>query len=144
MIVLVDVYKARDGVPFLYRLLAERRPEESISHRAMPALEQHRQFMMARPYRAWYIVENLDRQRVGSVYATKNNELGVGILKDFRRMGYARESLNEIMNLHPPLLAIKGQRPGCYVAHVNPNNPASIALFTGLGARHIQNTYEFA
>jgi hypothetical protein len=48
------------------------------------------------------------------------------------------------MNQHPPLLAIKGQRPGCYVAHINPNNPASIALFIGLGAKHVQNTYAFS
>ena len=27
-------------------------------------------------------------------------------------------------------------------ANINPANVASIALFTGLGARHIQNTYE--
>jgi RimJ/RimL family protein N-acetyltransferase len=144
VIILVDVYKVRDSVSFLYRLLKERTPEQSISHKAMPTMEEHRAFVMSRPYRAWYIVENLNHQRVGAVYATKNNELGIAILSDHRRNGYAKWALLEIITLHPPLLAIRGQRPAHYVAHINPQNAASIRLFEGIGAKHIENTYELA
>jgi RimJ/RimL family protein N-acetyltransferase len=142
MIKLVDVYKARDPHVFLYKLLDERQPEESISHRGMPSMEEHRRFILGRPYRCWYLVQNATGLWVGTVYASDRNELGVSVLREFRRQGYARAALHAIIAKHDPLPAIPGKRAGGYLANINPQNEASIALFRALRFRLLQHTYE--
>ena len=141
---LVDAYAAPGAVEFLYRLLGERRPEESIAHRAAPTLEQHRRFFESHPYRAWYLVEAAEGAPgfVGACTLTNGNEVGVFVLRAFQRRGYARAALQELMRRHEPLPAIPAQRPGRFVANVNPANAASIALFQALGFRHVANSYE--
>jgi RimJ/RimL family protein N-acetyltransferase len=146
MIRLVDVYGAPDAPEFLYRLLAERRPEESIAHGEMPGFEGHCAFIAGRPYRAWYLIEAAlgeKSERVGACTLRADNELGVFILRAFQRRGYAREALQALMRMHEPLPAVPMVRSGRFVAKVNPANQASVALFTSLGARHISNLYEF-
>lgn len=139
---LVDVYKARNPHVFLYRLLDERPPEASISHHGMPTMEEHRQFILSRPYRCWYIVQNGTGLWVGAVYATRQNEVGIAILREFQRQGYARAALRALMDEHSPLPTIPGKRAGRYIAHVAPENLPSHALFREIGGRLIQHTYE--
>lgn len=146
MIRLVDVYPAgrvvRGGIEFLYELLAERPQEANISHREMPSIEQHRQFVHRRPYRVWMLIENEEGIRVGAVYLTERNEVGVAILKAHQRRGYALAALQEFLRISDPLPPIPAVRAASFVAHVNPSNEASIRLFECLGGRHIASTYE--
>lgn len=139
---LVDVYKVRDPHVFLYLLLNERRADESISHNGMPSMQEHRRFILSNPYRCWYIVQNEGGLWVGAVYATERNEIGVSILREFQRQGYARAALTELMDEHGPLPAIPAKRTGRYIANVNPENAPSRALFEKLGGKLMQYTYE--
>lgn len=142
---LTDVYQggrvAPGAIDFLYALLQERPAEANISHSAMPTIEQHRQFVHRRPYRCWYIIENGEGERVGALYATELNEVGVAILQAHQRRGYALRALTEFLASHPALEAIPARRPSRYVAHVAPTNEASKALFEHLGGKQIQVTY---
>jgi len=138
---LVDAYTAPGGAEFLYALMKERPPESAIAHRRLPSLEEHRAFMGLKLYRAWCLVE-VDGRRVGAVTLTPANEVGVFILREFQRHGYARAALQVLMRAYEPLPAIPTVRPGHFVANVNPANKASVALFTSLGGKHIANTYE--
>jgi len=138
---LLDAYAAPGGPEFLYELMKERPPESAIAHRKPPSFEEHRAFMALKPYRAWCLVE-AEGRRVGAVTLTPNNEVGVFILREFQRKGYARAALQALMLAYPPLPAIPTVRPGHFFANVNPANAASVALFTSLGGRHIANTYE--
>jgi RimJ/RimL family protein N-acetyltransferase len=138
---LIDAYAAPGGAEFLYALMKERKPESVIAHRKLPRFEEHQAFMALKLYRAWCLVE-VDGKRVGAVTLTPNNEVGVFVLREFQRKGYARAALQELMRAYQPLPAIPTVRPGHFVANVNPANQASIALFTSLGGRHIANTYE--
>lgn len=171
MIRLVNVYQgtsvAPGAVEFLYQLLAERPAEANISHRQMPTIEQHRAFVSRRPYRAWLLVEVYSGakgdgvtddtaaiqaeiqaaatghgRRVGAVYLTHRNEVGVFILKASRRCGHALNALEELVRAFDPLPAQASDRQPYFVAHVAPGNQASKALFEKLGARLIQMTYE--
>lgn len=119
---LIDVYSTDSAVNMLFDLLKERRPEESISHRAMPTWERHRAFVMSAPYLAWYIVEVRDGP-VGACYLSLQGEIGVSIFKDSRGQGYGSAAVVELMRLHP----------GRFLANINPANEASIALFRKLG-----------
>lgn len=138
------------AIAITFRLLAEREPVESISHIKMPTMEEHSAFLRSSPYFAWYIIQTEDVMYpvlpivpVGACLITFNNEIGISIKKEYRRRGHAREALVMLLNLCPPQPAKPGRRAGHFIANINPNNEASIKLFTGLGARHIQNTYQF-
>lgn len=120
---LVDVYANCElSCRVLFKLLSERRPNESISHRAMPTWTEHCAFVRSRPYRTWYLVE-VGGVAVGATYLTMQHEIGIGILRDHQRNGYAREAVQRLMALHP----------GRFLANINPANEASIALFRKLG-----------
>lgn len=145
MIRLLDVYQggkvAAGAIDFLFLLLQERPSVANISHREMPSIEQHRQFVHRRPYWRWYLVENAE-ERVGSVYISHQNEIGIAIAQAHQRKGYARAALEELLRTHQPLDPVPSARRGAFVAHVAPGNDASHALFEGLGGKLIQVTYE--
>lgn len=154
MIKLVDVYQERKAERILYDLLRERSTEDdphiNISHRALPTWHDHQQFVRSKPYRFWYLVMGVEEAQqempltpLGSISLTNRNEIGIVLFKQFRGKGNGRAAVQEIMSMWPPLVAIPSVRPGHYIANINPSNEASIKLFTGLGARHIQNTYQF-
>lgn len=117
----------------LFMLLKARTAEQNISHKEMPTYEDHLAFVDSRPYTAWYLILNESNTDVGACYLSKQNEIGVFIFKVFQGRGYATWATQEIMRLHP--------RPR-YLANINPANEAHTKMFTGLGFKHIQNTYE--
>jgi RimJ/RimL family protein N-acetyltransferase len=104
----------------LYALLAEREPEESISHKAMPTFKQHCEFLASEPYAVWYIID----EGAGAVYLSKQDEIGIGIMRAHQRKGLASQAIQEIMRRHPRKR---------YLANINPHNLASLKLFGKLG-----------
>ena len=120
---LVSVYYWPGAFELLYELLRQRTPEQSISHRSMPLWSEHCQFVARRPYLDWRVIVD-NGTALGAVYLTHHGELGVSILQQFRRQGWARKALDKLMRLHP------GER---FLANINPANEASIALFRSLG-----------
>ena len=129
---LVDVYDDVDfSARFLYALLLERRPDESISHRRMPSFDDHRRFIDHRPYLHWYLIRS-KKCAVGSVYLTPMDEIGVHVLYAARGSGLGKKAVKAIMSRHP-----RKQ----FLANINPANFQSISFFKGLGFRLIQQTY---
>lgn len=114
----------------LYRLLQERPERANISHRGMPTWEQHLDFVMKRPYKAWYIIEHEGR-RAGAIYLTRQNEIGIALLKAFQRQGLARQSI----------ITLCSHYEGPFLANVAPGNHTSHGLFTKLGFEVAQHTY---
>ena len=126
---LIDVYSDKRSEDILWRLLKERTPEQSISHKKMPKIWEHADFFRSRPYRGWFLVE-VDEYVRGAVYLSKQREIGVFIFQDQRGHGYGRQAVQLLMQMYP----------GAFLANVNPVNQASQRLFESLGFRHIQNT----
>ena len=136
---LIDVYDEYDlACVVLFQLLRERRPEESISHKAMPTFEDHCAFVASRPYLAWYLIDHAHPAWpsliVGACYLSKQREVGIAIQKARRGQGHGEAAVRELMRLHP----------GRFLWNVNPENTASIGLAhkLGFGLRPIQHTYE--
>lgn len=138
MLTFKNVYSEVDNkyiYPFLYDVLKEREDYQSISHKSMPSYEDHVMFIKSKPYVEWYIIEiKLKRAPVpiGAMYITRNREIGISILKKYRRKGHAKNALSMLLDAYGSPL----------YANINPLNKASIALFSGLGFKHIQNTYK--
>lgn len=119
-----------DELALLYVLLAEREPEENISHRSMPTYSEHVAYIHYSPH-TYYIIE-VDGKNVGVLYVTTMYEIGVSVLKRCRREGIAKAAIDQLMKENPDVE---------YLANINPRNEKSIKLFTDLGFNLIQQTY---
>jgi RimJ/RimL family protein N-acetyltransferase len=114
----------------LYNLLAERAPEQSISHRQMPTWAEHQDFVRSEPYLHWYFIFAREVP-VGAIYLSRQREIGVSIFRAFQRRSYGRAAAQELMRRHP----------GRFLANVNPTNLASRRLWESLGFDLRQVTY---
>ena len=117
---------------FLYQLLLDRDKIASISHKKMPTYNQHLKFLKSKPYSKWYIIWN-NEQRIGSVYLTKQDEIGIVIKKEYQKEGIGKTALELVINQNPR------QR---YLANIAPKNIHSQKFFKKNGFNIIQNTYE--
>lgn len=114
---------------FLYGLLAEREPYQNISHKEMPTFQQHVEFVKSKPYKEWFVIYDTEqKRRVGSVYLSKNNEIGVFINKNQRKKGFARKALLQTMEYFNHVREIK--------ANIAPTNSTSICFFVNLGFKY--------
>ena len=129
---LVPVYRERQAISILYDLLKERTPEQAISHKAMPTMEEHAEFVHSRPYLAWYLIQNEDGEYVGSTYLSKHREIGIFLFRKYQGRGYGSKAVSALMS----------RWPGRFLANINPQNIESQRFFENLGAKLIQYTYE--
>jgi len=132
MIKLESVYRHKEHFRVLYALLAERTPEQSISHKVLPSFPAHEDFVLSKPYQAWYmIIEEDTGISVGAIYLTKLREIGVTIAAGYRGRGYGKAAVQALMV----------RWPGRFLANINPANEKSAAFFGELGFSLIQHTY---
>jgi RimJ/RimL family protein N-acetyltransferase len=138
---LVLVAHVPQAAEFLYRLLAERAPEASISHRAMPSWEDHLSFTQRYPYRAWYLIRHGD-ESVGAIYLSRKYEIGIAIAKEHQGHGYGTWAVRELVRKWSKWIPRKQPlRRKAVFANVAPANAASKRFFEGLGFVHVQDTY---
>lgn len=117
---------------FLYILLRERNPQANISHKKMPTYSEHKKFIMSKPYSRWYIIKYKNKN-AGSVYLTKQNEIGIFIKNEFQNRGIGKVTLQLLFKKNPK---------SRYLANVSPKNLKSIEFFEKNGFKLIQYTYE--
>ncbi len=117
---------------FLYDLLKERNEKINISHKKMPTFKNHEKFVMSKPYKKWYIIMN-EKEKVGSIYLSKFNEIGIFLKKNIRGQGIGQKSLEMIVEKNPEKR---------YLANINPQNHKSIKFFKNNNFKIIQYTYE--
>lgn len=129
---LIDLYAMPSLWDVPYRLLQEREPHQSISHKAMPTWDEHCGFIRSHPYKVWYLIQTPLGEIAGCVYLSRQREIGIGILKKHRGQGLAKSAIAELMRMNP----------GRILANINPANEVSIALFENFGAKLIQYTFE--
>ena len=117
---------------FLFDLLKERDPSVNISHKKMPTYNQHTKFIKSKPYSKWYIILK-SKQKIGSIYLSKNDEIGIFISKEFQSKNVGNNALNEFIKKNPHKR---------FLANVNPKNKKSISFFKKNGFKLIQYTFE--
>ena len=136
----VDIRHHPAGAEIAWQLLNERPMQANISHREseMPTFDEHKTFVANHPYRMWLVIET--EQVVGTIYLTMRNEVGIAILREQHRKGYARQAIQRIVDEYPPLPLERGVRQRGYVANVAIHNEPSMLLFANLGADPISVT----
>ena len=120
-----------DDAEFLFDLLKQREGTVNISHKSLPDWEEHLQYVKKHDYQSWDIIW-VENTRIGNIYLTKNNEIGIFIDKKLQFHGYGSKALEEFMKKN-------GKKR--YLANINPTNYKSIQFFGKNGFTHIQNTY---
>ena len=121
-----------DDIIFLYDLLEKRNPEKNISHTHMPKFEVHREFVLSKPYTNWYIIKKND-EKIGSIYLSKRDEIGVSILDSFEFDEIAKSSFKLLMELNPRKR---------YLANVSPKNKISQKFLEKNGFVGLEYVYE--
>ena len=117
---------------FLYNLLKERDSNVNISHKKMPTYTEHIKFVASKPYFRWHIIE-YNNKKAGSIYLSKNNEIGVFIKKSFRGNKIGENAMRLLIEKYPK---------SKYFANINPKNKKSIKFFKKFKFKLIQNTFE--
>jgi RimJ/RimL family protein N-acetyltransferase len=117
---------------FLYNLLKIRNPIANISHRGMPSYKEHVNFVESKPYSKWYVIYYRN-QKAGSVYLSKNDEIGIFLKNEFQKEGIGEKVLE--------MIKLKNPRKR-YLANINPKNKKSIKFFKKNNFKLIQYTYE--
>ena len=87
---------------------------------------------MSNPYSKWYIIYFND-QRVGSIYLTKINEIGIHLISEY--------DISRLKNKAIKILMDKSPRKR-YLVNLNPHNSNAINFFKRKKFRVIQYTYE--
>ena len=120
-----------DDAEFLYELLKQREGRVNISHRSIPTSTEHRDYIENHSYQSWNIIW-VENNRVGNIYLTQRDEIGIFIDNKFQDRGYGSQALKQFMEKN-------GKKR--YLANINPTNYKSIQFFGKHGFIHIQNTY---
>jgi len=117
---------------FLFDLLKERDSRANISHKKMPTYVEHTKFIKSKPYSKWYIIFK-SKQKIGSIYLSKNDEIGIFVSKKFRGKNIGNYALSELIKKNPRKR---------FLANINPKNKKSISFFKNNGFKLIQYTFE--
>ena len=144
MIELHTIYPVnQEMLQFLFDLLSKRDAYVNISHDPdhMPTWDEHVDFVCRMPYRKWWVImakvrmskDSYQTAQIGAAYLSKQNEIGIQIIREHRRKGFGRETLIEIKKM------FEGER---LLWNTNPLNTESKKLVEGVGGRVIQHTYE--
>ena len=122
----------KSDIKFLYQHLKERDPITRISHKKMPTFAQHEKFVLSNPYTKWYVIIQKNK-KIGSIYLTEMDEIGLFLKKDVQGKGLGQKSLELLMKLNPR---------NRYLANVSPKNKKSTQFFKKNKFILIQHTYE--
>ena len=117
---------------FLYDLLKERTSSTNISHKKMPTYKEHVKFVNSKPYAKWYVI-HFQNKKVGTIYLTKRDEIGIFLKKSFHGKNIGFLSMETLIKKHPR------ER---YLANVNPKNKKSVNFFKKNSFKLVQYTYE--
>ena len=117
---------------FLYELLKNKDPSTNISHKKMPSYDEHIEFVMSKPYTNWYIIE-CDKKNVGSIYLSKQDEIGISIDNDYEYDKIARPALKLLVKLNPRKR---------YLVNVSPDDIRSQEFLLKNGFTGLEYIYE--
>ena len=117
---------------FLFDLLKNRKPWESVSHKKMPTYDEHVNFVRSKPYKKWYIIDY--KGPVGAIYLTNNNEIGIFIERHEQKRGFGSKSLDMLIEDSPDV--------EYFYANIGAFNSRSLAFFCMKGFIYDNQSYE--
>ena len=136
---LVKVERNDEQAAILYELLKQRR--HIISHKSVPPFDEHKRFVIAHPYRIWFLIETTEGY-VGSIYVYKNN--GIGISVSLGKEHVIGPAISLLLERIKPLKPIKSVRSAEFGVYAAPTDKKLISVLKSMGAHFAQVTYLLA
>ena len=137
---LIKVQADMEHIKILYNLLKYRKSITNISHNKVPNLKKHKSFVLSKPYRKWFLIEN-KKIILGSVYISKINTIGIHFFKVNKSI--LKEVLLFIFKEFKPLKKIPSVRTSHYVINISSKNQEYANIIKKIGGNKIQETYIF-
>ena len=81
---------------FLYELLKQREGQVNISHSSLITWEEHLDYIKNHSYKSWDVIW-AENNRVGNIYLTQRDEIGIFVDKKFQSSGYGSQALKQFM-----------------------------------------------
>tara|TARA_B100001248_G_C26990260_1_gene278722 strand:- start:46 stop:504 length:459 start_codon:yes stop_codon:yes gene_type:complete len=136
---LIKVTNSSSHINTLFDILKSRNPQSSISHTQLPSYKKHKQFVISKPYRYWFLIL-ASNQVIGNTYVTRLNEISIKLKKN--NSLYYQEILSLLINNLKPLKAIPSKRRSSFLINVSARDKSLINLFSKMGLKKIQETYK--
>ena len=95
----------------LYQQLRAR--NHTISHKSLPSYDDHKEFVINHPYRAWFIIF-LNKIALGNVYINHDNSIGLNCSDEISE-AQIKKILNQITSEFHPLEAVPSVRIGKFL-----------------------------
>ena len=105
-ILLENILPTPDQVTDLYDQLRNR--IHTISHNKLPSFNEHKQFVINNPYRAWFMIQ-VEKKSIGNVYVQFDNSIGLNINKKINE-SQIEEILMKLTDQLLPLKAVPSVR----------------------------------
>lgn len=134
--ILERVSGTRSQAQTLFDLLLKR--EHAISHRKMPSMGEHIEFVLASPYRHWFLVR-INETYCGTIYIHRDNSIGVNT-QDLTDENL-RQLLVSVLGQFTPLPAIRSVRPGHFHINVPIGSDLLEKAVVDLAGQLVQKTY---
>ena len=129
-----------DHIDFLYRLLSLRSKKKSISHKNLPEFNLHKSFVLSKPYRYWFIIEE-KQNYIGSAYISRFNNLGIHLIKP--KKSILHDILIFLLNNVSPMKEIPSVRSKNFVINLSTKNKMYLEVVKRIGGKKLQETYSF-
>ena len=113
-------------------MLKERKKHINIFHQTLPTRKQSDLFNSKNPYKKDFVIM-FNRRKVGRIYLSYNNEIGIFMKRMFTNKGYGKKVI---------ALFINKTQESIYYANISPLNIISQKFFETLGFKLIQYTYK--
>ncbi len=136
-LVFEEVVPTEEHTGILFRLLNER--IYKISHSADVRYEEHQQFVVSHPYRAWFLIKN-GTNYTGSFYVTNENTIGMNFSNEADE-NIVECIINFVRKNYEPHAPIHSVRSSCFSINVSPENNQLINSLNSLGAKLAQLSF---
>lgn len=123
----------KNDYEFLYVLMLERTKNVNIEHNTTPTFSEHVKFIKTKPYYRWLMIM-YDDNKVGTIYLTKKNEIGIFIKKMYSGKRIGQKAMKLLMDKYPK---------SYYLANVNPKNKNSISFFKKNGFKPLKVVFRY-
>jgi UDP-4-amino-4,6-dideoxy-N-acetyl-beta-L-altrosamine N-acetyltransferase len=109
-----------------------------ISHKKIPSLKQHSNFVANHPYRNWSIIYS-NEIVIGAFYLTNDNAIGIDLKIDKSEVYEA--VIEKIRTVYQPLETIPSVRPGYFFLNLAPGNHVLADVLKQLGSEKTQSSF---
>ena len=124
-------------IDILYKLLKSRK--YSISHQKLPDYEQHKNFVLSKPYDYWYLLYSKNKP-IGTLYVKSDNSVGINIENPSKEL--IGEVISFVKENFLPNPELESKIPPYFYINISKQNIEMQNILLGLSLEPIQISFK--